>query len=98
MNEEINKELKKYYYDAESPGNFGNLTRLKESLNKNEKKISDYDIALFLQGQRAHNAFLPRSRNFPRRSVVQTKPYDIVSCDLGDLFCLGKYTEIFIKI
>ena len=27
--------------------------------------------------------------------MVQTKPYDIVSCDLGDLFCLGKYNSGF---
>ena len=51
MNEEINKELKKYYYDAESPGNFGNLTRLKESLNKNEKKYLTMILRYFYKAR-----------------------------------------------
>lgn len=93
MDEKTTKLLKQFYYEAESPGNFGSLRRLKETLKKNEKKVSDHDIATFLQGQRAHNAFLVRPRNFPRRSVIHKAPYDIISCDLGDLFCLGKYNS-----
>jgi hypothetical protein len=90
----INKIIRKTYYNLDSPAAFSAVDKVYKEAKKQNKKIKRNDVIKYLQSERTYAIHRPRPIRYKRLKMVPTGLGEI-QCDLAILDKLKRYNKGF---
>lgn len=89
----VNRILRKAYYELKNPGALGGVERLYKSVRRTNSKIKRKEVQKWLEGEEAYTLHKPVKRKFVRNKVYVSFINEQFEADLVDMSHLKKENQ-----